>query len=83
MLPFFTIKHRLISNFDRFADEICTNQFAQGLRTPLIFDDSLELSDPEESRFAGAYSDGLLAKSEAILSMSAFQKAPQSDLLSE
>ena len=59
------------------------NQFAQGLRTPLIFDDSLELSDPEESRFAGAYSDGLLAKSEAILSMSAFQKAPQSDLLSE
>jgi hypothetical protein len=34
----------------------------------------LDLSDSEESQFVGAFSDGLWAKSEPILSMSAFQK---------
>ncbi|PTU19584.1 hypothetical protein P175DRAFT_0510821 [Aspergillus ochraceoroseus IBT 24754] len=42
---------------------------------------SLDFSDPEESQFFGVFSDGLLAKSEPILSMSAFQKPPQAALL--
>jgi len=52
-------------------------QFDPEFQTPLIFDESLDFSDPEESRFAGAFADGLLAKSEPILSMSGFRKTPQ------
>ncbi|KAF9892161.1 hypothetical protein FE257_002567 [Aspergillus nanangensis] len=55
--------------------------FDPEFQTPLIVGESLDFSDPEESRFLGAYSDGLLAKSEPILSMSAFQKPPQAALL--
>ncbi|EAW14173.1 transcriptional regulator medA [Aspergillus clavatus NRRL 1] len=44
-------------------------------------DESLDFSDPEESRFAGVFSDGLLAKSDPILSMSTFQKPPTATLL--
>lgn len=50
------------------------SQFDPVLQTPLILDESLDLSDSEESQFIGAFSDGLWAKSEPILSMSAFQK---------
>ncbi|ODH15727.1 hypothetical protein ACO22_06408 [Paracoccidioides brasiliensis] len=50
-------------------------------QTPLIFDESLDFSDPEESGFVGAFSDSLLAKSEGLLSMSAYEKSPQVDLL--
>ena len=56
-------------------------QFDPEFQTPLILDESLDFSDPEESRFACALSDGLLAKSEPILSMSAFQKPSQAALL--
>lgn len=50
-------------------------QFDPDFQTPLIFDESVDFSDPEESRFAGAFSDGLLAKSDPTLSMSGFQKS--------
>lgn len=56
-------------------------QFDPEFQTPLILDESLDYSDPEESRFVGALSDGLLAKSEPFLSMSAFQKPQQAALL--
>ena len=59
----------------------CAWQFDPDFQTPLILDESFDFSDSEESRFAGALSDGLLAKSEPILSMSAFQKPPQAALL--
>ena len=59
----------------------CVWQFDPDFQTPLILDESFDFSDSEESRFAGALSDGLLAKSEPILSMSAFQKPPQAALL--
>jgi hypothetical protein len=61
----------------------CVNhlQFDPEFQTPLILDESLDFSDPEESRFIGAYSDGLLAKSEPILSMSTFQKPAAAALL--
>ncbi|KAK2746796.1 hypothetical protein FQN57_002838 [Myotisia sp. PD_48] len=49
-------------------------QFDLELQSPLIFDDSLDFSDPEESMFAGAYSDNLLAKSGGILSMPALDR---------
>ncbi|KAK2806539.1 hypothetical protein FQN51_006505 [Onygenales sp. PD_10] len=50
-------------------------------QTPLIFDESLfDLSDPEESRFAGTYTGGLLAKSGELISMAAYEKPPQVDL---
>lgn len=58
-------------------------QFDPDFQTPLILDESFDFSDSEEPRFAGALSDGLLAKSEPILSMSAFQKPPQVALLGE
>ncbi|KAF5015614.1 hypothetical protein F66182_12994, partial [Fusarium sp. NRRL 66182] len=45
-------------------------------QTPLIFDESADYSDLEESCFAGAYSDSLLAKSDLRSSMSNFQKSP-------
>ncbi|CAG8211807.1 unnamed protein product [Penicillium nalgiovense] len=48
--------------------------FDPGFQTPLILGESFDLSDSEESQFVGAFSDGLWAKSEPILSMSAFQK---------
>ncbi|KAJ5084048.1 hypothetical protein NUU61_008627, partial [Penicillium alfredii] len=48
--------------------------FDPDFQTPLILGESLDLSDSEESQFVGAFSDGLWAKSEPILSMSAFQK---------
>ncbi|KAF3482833.1 transcriptional regulator Medusa [Arthroderma uncinatum] len=51
------------------------------LQSPLIFDESLDFSDPEESRFAGAYSDSLLAKPGNLLSMSALDKAQKIDYL--
>lgn len=57
------------------------SQFDPDFQTPLILDESLDFSDPEESRFAGAFSDGLLAKSEPFLSMSTFQKPPSAALL--
>ncbi|PGH08531.1 hypothetical protein AJ80_07851, partial [Polytolypa hystricis UAMH7299] len=50
-------------------------------QTPLIFDESLDFSDPEESRFVGAFSDGLYAKSGGLFSMSTYEKSPQVDLL--
>ncbi|CAG8201640.1 unnamed protein product [Penicillium olsonii] len=50
------------------------NPFDPDFQTPLILGESLELSDSEESQFVGAYPDGLWAKSEPLLSMSAFQK---------
>lgn len=50
------------------------SQFDPDFQTPLILGESLDLSDSEESQFVGAFSDGLWAKSEPILSMSAFQK---------
>ena len=56
-------------------------QFDPDFQTPLILDESLDFSDPEESRLAYPFSDGLLAKSEPILSMSAFQKPSQTALL--
>jgi hypothetical protein len=49
-------------------------QFNSDFQTPLIFDESADYSDPEDSRFAGAFSDGLLAK--ADFSMSGFDKTP-------
>ncbi|QGA18558.1 hypothetical protein EYB26_006243 [Talaromyces marneffei] len=49
-------------------------------QTPLIFDESADYSDLEESCFAGAYSDSLLAKSDLELSMSSFQKPPHNGL---
>lgn len=58
-------------------------QFNPDFQTPLILDESFDFPDSEESRFAGALSDGLLAKSEPILSMSAFQEPPQVALLGE
>jgi hypothetical protein len=57
------------------------SQFDPDFQTPLILDESLDFSDPEESRFASAFSDGLLAKSEPLLSMSTFQKPPTAALL--
>lgn len=56
-------------------------QFDPEFQTPLILDESLDFSDPEESQFPVVFSDGLLAKSEPILPMSAFQKPPQAGLL--
>ncbi|KAJ5164506.1 uncharacterized protein N7500_006336 [Penicillium coprophilum] len=50
------------------------SQFDPDFQTPLILGESLDLSDSEESQFVGAFSEGLWAKSEPILSMSAFQK---------
>lgn len=50
------------------------SQFDPDFQTPLILGESLDLSDSEESQFVSAFSDGLWAKSEPILSMSAFQK---------
>lgn len=61
--------------------DILPLQFDPEFQTPLILDDSLDFSDSEESRFVGAFSDGLLAKSDPILSMSAFQKPQQPALL--
>ncbi|KAF5867020.1 hypothetical protein ETB97_006866 [Aspergillus alliaceus] len=55
--------------------------FDPEFQTPLILDESLDFSDTEESRFIGALSDGLLAKSVPILSMSTLQKPPQAALL--
>lgn len=49
-------------------------QFDPDFQTPLILGETLDLSDSEESRFVGAFSDGLWAKSEPFLSMSNFQK---------
>lgn len=63
------------------AVDVLLFQFDPEFQTPLILDESLDFSDPEESRFASAFSDGLLAKSEPILSMSAFQKPSQAGLL--
>ncbi|CRG91883.1 transcriptional regulator Medusa [Talaromyces islandicus] len=51
-------------------------QFNSDFQTPLIFDESADYSDPEDSRFAGAFSDGLLAKADVTLSMSGFGKTP-------
>ncbi|KAF9239179.1 hypothetical protein DTO027I6_9589 [Penicillium roqueforti] len=48
--------------------------FDPDFQTPLILGESLDLSDSEGSQFIGAFSDGPWAKSEPILSMSAFQK---------
>ncbi|RAL10640.1 transcriptional regulator medA [Aspergillus homomorphus CBS 101889] len=56
-------------------------KFNPELQTPLILDESLDFSDPEESQFIGAFSDGLLAKSDPILSMPTFQKPPQAALI--
>ncbi|KAK2758256.1 hypothetical protein FQN54_004101 [Arachnomyces sp. PD_36] len=56
-------------------------QFDSNYRSPLIFDESFDFTDPLESRFEAEFSDGLLAKSEALLSMSAYEKSPQSGLL--
>ncbi|KAJ5467035.1 hypothetical protein N7475_004787 [Penicillium sp. IBT 31633x] len=51
-----------------------SRSFDPDFQTPLILGESLDLSDSEESQFVGAFSDGLWAKSEPILSMSTFQK---------
>ncbi|KAJ6126916.1 hypothetical protein N7523_002528 [Penicillium sp. IBT 18751x] len=48
--------------------------FDPDFQTPLILGESFDYSDSEESQFVGAFSDGLWAKSEPILSMSGFQK---------
>lgn len=58
-------------------------QFDLDFQSPLIFDDSLDFSDPEESRFVGAYSDGLLTKSGGVLSMSAFDKGQKGEFSGE
>ncbi|KAI1980481.1 hypothetical protein LOZ53_000555 [Ophidiomyces ophidiicola] len=50
-------------------------------QSPLIFDESVDFSDPEESRFAGTFSDGLLAKSGGALSMATYGKCPPANLL--
>ncbi|KAE8144457.1 hypothetical protein BDV25DRAFT_145605 [Aspergillus avenaceus] len=63
------------------ADSFNFWDFDPEFQTPLILDESLDLSDTEESRFIGSLSDGLLAKSDPILSMSTFQKPPQAALL--
>lgn len=55
--------------------------FDPDFQTPLILDEPWDFSDPEESRFVGTFSDGLLAKSDPILSMSTFQKPPAATLL--
>ncbi|KAJ9292291.1 hypothetical protein DTO021C3_184 [Paecilomyces variotii] len=55
--------------------------FDPEFQTPLVIDESLDFSDPEESRFAGAFSDGLLAKSEPVLPMSAFQRPSDAGLV--
>lgn len=55
-------------------------QFNSDLQTPLIFDESADYSDPEESCFAGTFSDGLLSKSDLTLPMSNFHKTPQTGL---
>lgn len=56
-------------------------QFDPDFQTPVILDESFSFSNPEESQFVGEFSDGLWAKSEPVLSMSAFQKPPQAALL--
>ncbi|KAJ5584423.1 uncharacterized protein N7459_004223 [Penicillium hispanicum] len=48
--------------------------FDPDFQTPLILGESLDFLDSEESQFVGAFSGGLWAKSEPILSMSGFQK---------
>ncbi|KAJ5460438.1 uncharacterized protein N7458_001990, partial [Penicillium daleae] len=56
-------------------------QFDPDFQTPLILGESLDFSDSEESQFVGAFSDGLWAKSEPILSMSSFQKPAAGSVL--
>ncbi|KAJ5290805.1 hypothetical protein N7478_000056 [Penicillium angulare] len=51
-----------------------STSFDPDFQTPLILGESLDFSDSDESQFVGAFSDGLWAKSEHILSMSGFQK---------
>ncbi|KAJ5168498.1 uncharacterized protein N7482_004092 [Penicillium canariense] len=55
--------------------------FDPDFQTPLILGESLDFSDSEESQFVGAFSDGLWAKSEPILSMSSFQKPAAGSVL--
>ncbi|KAJ5928449.1 hypothetical protein N7466_007405 [Penicillium verhagenii] len=55
--------------------------FDPDFQTPLILGESLDFSDSEESQFVGAFSDGLWAKSESILSMSGFQKPAAGSVL--
>ncbi|KAJ5702156.1 hypothetical protein N7488_009704 [Penicillium malachiteum] len=55
--------------------------FDPDFQTPLIVGESLDFSDSEESQFLGAFSDGLWAKSEHLLSMSGFQKPGASAVL--
>jgi hypothetical protein len=63
--------------------DLFRSQFDPDFQTPLILGESLDLSDSEESQFVGAFSDGLWAKSEPILSMSAFQKPTAGGILGE
>lgn len=58
-------------------------QFDPDFQTPLILDEALDFSDPEESQFFDVFSGGLLAKSEPVLSMSGFQKPQQAVVLGE
>ncbi|EFW14929.1 transcription factor medA [Coccidioides posadasii str. Silveira] len=58
-----------------------TTQFDLDFQSPLIFDESVDFSDPEESRFAGTFSDGLWAKTGGPMSMSTYEKCQPTDLL--
>jgi hypothetical protein len=59
------------------------SQFDPDFQTPLVLDETLEFSDPEESQCFDVFSGGLLAKSEPILSMSGYQRTPQAAVLGE
>ncbi|CAL5868175.1 uncharacterized protein PFLUO_LOCUS2399 [Penicillium psychrofluorescens] len=60
---------------------LAEKKFDPDFQTPLVLGESLDFSDPEDSQFAGAFSDGLWAKSEPFLSMSAFQKPSAGTIL--
>ncbi|KAA8644166.1 transcriptional regulator medA [Aspergillus tanneri] len=79
--PSFTLVFGFCNTFKLAYSKAHSVLFDQDFQTPLIVDESLDFSDAEESRFIGAFSDGLLAKSDPILSMSTFQKPPQAALL--
>lgn len=71
-----------VSFLESLADCSCfLIQFDPDFQTPLILGESLDFSDSEESQFVGAFSDGLWAKSEPILSMSSFQKPAAGSVL--
>ena len=58
-------------------------KFALDYQSPLIFDDSFDFPDPEESKFVEAIADGPWAKSGGLLPMSAYEKESQASLFGE